>query len=41
MGKDEAITLEFTEGKGKKAVQHQLDIPFSEIKEAIVIIIFN
>jgi ribosome maturation factor RimP len=37
---DEAITLEFTEGKGKKAVQHQLDIPFSEIKQTKVQIKF-
>ena len=28
-------------GKGKEAVEHKREIPFSEIKEAIVIIIFN
>jgi ribosome maturation factor RimP len=28
-------------GKGKETVEHKLEIPFSEIKEAIVIIIFN
>ncbi|WP_162128632.1 ribosome assembly cofactor RimP [Flavobacterium phycosphaerae] len=28
-------------GKGKETVAHQREIPYSEIKEAIVIIIFN
>ena len=28
-------------GKGKETVEHKREIPFSEIKEAIVIIIFN
>ncbi len=34
------ITIEFTEGKGKKAVLHQLNIPFSEIKHTKVQIKF-
>jgi len=34
------ITIDFTEGKGKKAVQHQLEIPFSEIKQTKVQIKF-
>lgn len=29
---EDDITIEYMEGKGKKAVQHQLNIPFSEIK---------
>jgi ribosome maturation factor RimP len=44
---DESITLSWTArepkkiGKGKETVAHQREIPYSEIKEAIVIIIFN
>ena len=44
---DEAITLSWTArepkkvGKGKETVEHKREIPYSEIKEAIVIIIFN
>lgn len=44
---DESITLSWTArepkkvGKGKETVEHKRDIPYSEIKEAIVIIIFN
>ncbi|MFT3909665.1 MAG: ribosome assembly cofactor RimP [Ferruginibacter sp.] len=34
------IVIEFTEGKNKKAVVKQEAIPFSEIKEAIVLIKF-
>ncbi len=34
------ITIDFTEGKGKKAIQHQLEIPFSEIKQTKVQIKF-
>lgn len=34
------IVIEFTEGKNKKAVVKQETIPFSEIKEAIVLIKF-
>lgn len=34
------ITIEFTEGKGKKAIQQQLPIPFSEIKQTKVQIKF-
>lgn len=34
------ITLEFTEGKGKKAVQQQLQLPFSEIQQTKVLIKF-
>jgi ribosome maturation factor RimP len=37
---DEQITIEYTEGKGKKAVQHKLDIPFSQIKQTKVQIKF-
>jgi ribosome maturation factor RimP len=44
---EESITLLWTArepkkvGKGKETVEHQREIPYSEIKEAIVIIIFN
>jgi len=44
---DESITLSWTTrepkkiGKGKETVEHKREIPYSEIKEAIVIIIFN
>jgi len=44
---DDKITLTWTArepkkiGKGKETVTHQREIPYSEIKEAIVIIIFN
>ena len=44
---DESITLSWTArepkkiGKGKETVVHQREIPYSEIKEAIVTIIFN
>ena len=44
---DESITLSWTArepkkiGKGKETVEHQRDLPYSEIKEAIVTIIFN
>ncbi len=44
---DESITLSWTArepkkvGKGKETVAHQREIPYSEIKEAIVTIIFN
>ncbi|MEO6289391.1 MAG: ribosome maturation factor [Ginsengibacter sp.] len=34
------ISIEFTEGKNKKAIVKQLAIPFSEIKEAVVLIKF-
>ena len=34
------ISIEFTEGKNKKAVVHQLTIPFADIKETIVLIKF-
>lgn len=34
------VSIEFTEGKGKKAVLHQLNIPFSEIKHTKVQIKF-
>lgn len=37
---EEEITLEFTEGKGKKAVQQQLQLPFSEIQQTKVLIKF-
>ncbi len=33
---EEAITIEYTEGKGKKAVQVTLSIPFDTIKETRV-----
>jgi ribosome maturation factor RimP len=44
---EESITLSWTArepkkvGKGKETVENQREIPYSEIKEAIVIIIFN
>nr|WP_294774241.1 ribosome assembly cofactor RimP [uncultured Flavobacterium sp.] len=44
---EESITLSWTArepkkiGKGKETVEHRREIPYSEIKEAIVIIIFN
>lgn len=44
---DENITLSWTArepkkiGKGKETVEHKREIPYSEIKEAIVTIIFN
>lgn len=44
---DECITLSWTArepkkiGKGKETVEHKREIPYSEIKEAIVTIIFN
>ena len=44
---DENITLTWTArepkkiGKGKETVDHKREIPYSEIKEAIVTIIFN
>lgn len=34
------ITLEYTEGKGKKAVVHQTNIPFTELHSVTVQIIF-
>jgi len=34
------ITIEFTEGKGKKAVLHNLSIPFTDIKQTKVLIKF-
>jgi len=37
---EQAITLESTEGKGKKAELKQSEIPFEEIKQAIVQIKF-
>ena len=37
---DESITLEYTEGKGKKAVVHQTNIPFTELHSVTVQIIF-
>ncbi len=37
---EEDITLEFTEGKGKKAVLQQLQLPFSEIQQTKVLIKF-
>lgn len=37
---EDAVTIEFTEGKGKKAVVHQLPIPFLEIKQTKVLIQF-
>ncbi|MGI9137480.1 MAG: ribosome maturation factor [Sediminibacterium sp.] len=33
---DQAITLEWTTGKGKKAVQEQVQIPYENIKSTIV-----
>ncbi len=38
---EEKLLLEFTEGKNKKAVVHQVEIPFTDIKVAIVQINFN
>ncbi len=44
---EESITLSWSArepkkvGKGKETVEHKREIPYSEIKEAIVIIIFN
>lgn len=44
---DEGIALSWTArepkkiGKGKETVEHKREIPYSEIKEAIVTIIFN
>ena len=44
---DESIVLSWTArepkkiGKGKETVEHKLEIPYSDIKEAIVTIIFN
>lgn len=37
---EEQITLTYTEGKGKKAVEKTVDIPFSEIKQTKVQIKF-
>ncbi|MFT3979276.1 MAG: ribosome assembly cofactor RimP [Ferruginibacter sp.] len=37
---EEAITLEVTEGKGKKAITKQVAIPFSDIKQTKVLIKF-
>lgn len=37
---EEAITLIFTEGKGKKAIEKTEEIPFSEIKQTKVMIRF-
>jgi ribosome maturation factor RimP len=37
---DKDIIIEFTEGKGKKAVTQQLVIPFENIKSTIVQIQF-
>ena len=37
---EEGIVMEFTEGKGKKAVVQQLAVPFTEIKQTIVQIKF-
>ena len=37
---EDSITIEFTEGKGKKAVVHQPTIPFAEIKQTKVLIKF-
>ncbi|MBU3713698.1 MAG: ribosome assembly cofactor RimP [Ferruginibacter sp.] len=37
---DDEIVLEFTEGKGKKAVQHQLQLTFSDIQQTKVLITF-
>ena len=44
---DESIVLSWTArepkkiGKGKETIEHKREIPYSEIKEAIVTIIFN
>ncbi|MGC4100818.1 ribosome maturation factor [Ferruginibacter sp.] len=37
---DDTITIEYTEGKGKKAVVQQLSIPFASIKQTKVLIKF-
>ena len=37
---DEGIMIEYTEGKGKKAVIHQPEIPFTTIKQTKVLIKF-
>jgi len=37
---EEGINIEYTEGKGKKAVTHQLTISFAEIKQTKVLIKF-
>jgi ribosome maturation factor RimP len=37
---EEHIQLEYTEGKNKKAIVHQVDIPFEQVKQAIVLISF-
>ena len=33
---EQEITLEWTEGKGKKALQQQMQIPYENIKSTIV-----
>ena len=38
--KEEELNIEFTEGKGKKAITHQLAIPFNNIKSTTVQIKF-
>jgi ribosome maturation factor RimP len=38
---DNSITISFTEGKGKKAIQKELNILFSDIKQTKVLIKFN
>jgi len=37
---EEAVTLSFTEGKGKKAIEKKQEIPFTEIKQTKVMIRF-
>jgi ribosome maturation factor RimP len=37
---EDSIAIEYTEGKGKKAVVHQPTIPFAEIKQTKVLIKF-
>jgi ribosome maturation factor RimP len=37
---EDSITIEYTEGKGKKAIVHQPVIPFAEIKQTKVLIKF-
>jgi ribosome maturation factor RimP len=37
---EDSITIEYTEGNGKKAVVHQPTIPFAEIKQTKVLIKF-
>jgi len=37
---EDSISLEITEGKGKKAVTKQVTIPFSNIKQTKVLIKF-